>query len=170
MPLSNIVAIVLRLFSVSWLVQGVAGFASTAAAAASFPSPYSNLWNYAGPVFFVLIAASTWFLAPGLARFVTPRPEAAIEVGGLTRYDLYCFAFVFLGIYFVLSSVANAINWAHFYLFLSRTVPQADPQRQTSFYELAQPLITCVAGGLCIVFASRLARRLAIAEGKYEAA
>ena len=170
MPLSNIVAIVLRLFSISWLVQGIAGIGSTAAASAAFASPSSNPWNYVGPVFFVLIAVATWLLAPGLARLVTPRPEAGIEVGGLTRYDLYCFAFVFLGIYFVLSSVASAINWAHFYLFLSRTVPQADPQRQTSFYELTQPLITCVAGGFCIAYASRLATRLTIAERKDEAA
>ncbi len=168
MPLNDIVAIVLRLFSVSWLVQGLTGLAAMAAAFASIPSPYSSPWNYAGPVFLVTVAVATWFLAPGLARLVTPRPEASIELRGLTRYDLYCFAFVFLGSYFVLSSAANAINSTHFYLFLSRTVPQADPQRQTSFYELTQPLITCVAGGLCIAFASRLSKRLLIAERKYE--
>lgn len=141
-----------------------------AAALASFPSPYANPWNYAGPVFFVAVAVATWFLAPALARLVTPRPESSIGVGGLTRYDLYCFAFVFLGLYFVLSSAANTINWAHFYLFLAQTAPHADPQLKTSFYQLTQPLITCAAGGLCIGFASRLAKRLIDAQRKEEVA
>ena len=141
-----------------------------AAALSPFPSPYSNPWNYAGPVFFVAVAVATWLLAPTIARLVTPRPDSTISVGGLTRYDLYCFAFVFLGLYFILSSAANAINWLHFYMFLARTASQTDPQRQTSFYQLTQPLITCIAGGICIALASRLAKKLTDAQRKYEAA
>jgi len=170
MPLTSIVAVVLRLFSVSWLVQGVTGLAVMAAALAPLPSPYSNPWNYAGPVFFVAVAVATWLLAPALARLVTPRPDSTIHIGGLTRYDLYCFAFVFLGLYFILSSIANSINWLHYYMILAKNTPQADSQRQTSFYQLTQALITLVAGGICLSLASRLAKKLTDAQRKYEAA
>ena len=170
MNLSSVVAIVLRLFSVSWLVQGVAGLIAMAAALAPRSSPYSNPWNYAGQVFFVAVAVATWMLAPALARFVTPRPDSTIDVGGLTRYDLYCFAFVFLGLYFILSSVANSINWLHYYVVLATNTSGADPQQQTSFYQLTQPLITLVAGGICMLLASRLSKKLTEAQRKYEAA
>jgi hypothetical protein len=167
MPLNSVVAIVLRLFSVSWLVQGVSGLILMAAALAPLPSPYSNPWNYVGHVFFVAVAVATWLLAPAIARFVTPRPDSTVNVGGLTRYDLYSFAFVFLGLYFVLSSVGNAINWLHAYTFLAMNAPQAP---RNSFYGLTQALITCVAGGICIVFASPLAKKLTDAQRKYEVA
>jgi len=170
MTLSSVVAIVLRLFNVSWLVQGVTGLTAMAAALAPLPSPYSNPWNYAGQVFFVAVAVATWLLAPALARLVTPRPDSSIDVGGLTRYDLYCFAFVFLGLYFILSSVANSINWLHYYLVLPKNSSEADFQRQTSFYQLTQPLITLVAGGICMSLSSRLSKKLTDAQRKYEAA
>jgi hypothetical protein len=116
-------------------------------------------------VLFVAVAVGTWLLAPALARLVTPRPDSTVSVGGLTRYDLYCFAFVFLGLYFFLSSVGNTINWLHAYAFLASNAPQVP---RNSFYELTRALITCVAGGVCIVFASRLAKKLTDSQRKYE--
>lgn len=170
MPLTSIVTIVLRLCSLSWLLQGITGIAGIAAAMAPFESPYPNYWNYAAPAFFVVAAVVAWPFAPAVSRLVTPRPDSTVSIGGLTRYDLYCFAFVFLGLYFILSSVANAINWVHYYMFLAKITPESDPQRQTSFYQLTQPLITLIAGGVCIALASRLAKRLTDAQRKYEAA
>ncbi|MGI9089033.1 MAG: hypothetical protein ACR2HH_15035 [Chthoniobacterales bacterium] len=169
MPLNNIVTIVLRLSSLSWLVQGITGLAAMAAARAA-SSPSLSYWSYAGPGCFLLAAVVAWLVAPALSRLATPSSEFTLNVGALTRYDLSSFAFVFLGLYFILSSVGNAINWLHYFIFFAATAPAADSQQRVSFYRLTQPLITLIAGGVCVAFASRLARKLTNVQRKYEAA
>lgn len=110
-------------------------------------------------------------LATFIARHVTPDPDSIINVGALTRYDLYCFAFVFLGLYFVLSSLAQALNAVHFHFAVSTTIPPPPQlEKEASLYRLAAPLITLVAGVLCIVFSSRLSRKLTGAQHQSEAA
>jgi hypothetical protein len=88
----------------------------------------------------------------------------------LTRYDLYCFAFVFLGLYFVLSSTGQAINWTYYFAVTARDTPQNDPERLSSFYRLTQNLIPVVAGSVCIATASRFAKKLTVAQRNYEEA
>jgi len=169
MPLTSIVSIVLRLFSLSWLVQGAFNTAGAAAMTIPYGSPSGSYWAYGAPAIYLVAAVITWLLAPTIARLVAPQPDVAVGIGGLTRYDLYCFAFVFLGLYFVLSSLGNAINWLHYYLFLAKAIPTGNPQRETSFYQLTQPLITLFAGSVCVALSSRLARKLTDAQRKDDA-
>lgn len=93
-----------------------------------------------------------------------------MNVSALTRYDLYCFAFVFLGLYFALSSLGQALSAAHTH-FLVSTMNPPPPflERDASLYRLAAPFITLVAGILCIVFSSRLSRKLTSAQNQNEA-
>src|SRR5438093_1621357 len=112
MPLSSIVVIVIRLFAVNWLVTG----ASLLASAATNPLPHERqsfavLIPYALPVLFFVFAAGSWILAPFIGRLVSRGVDANVSVGSLSRSDLYSFAFVFLGLFFILSSVADVINW-----------------------------------------------------------
>lgn len=160
MPLNSIVAVVMRLFALSWLVQGITGTASVFASEALYPSSHMNYWNYAVSGWLLIIATAAWFLAQPVAWLVTPPSDANLDLGGLSRQDLYCFAFVFLGLYFVLSSLANTINWTHHYTAIAKVTSEADRQRQSSFYELTQPLITLIAGAVCLLFAPRIVQRL----------
>ena len=170
MPLSSILIIVLRLFSLVWLVQGVAMFATATAAVVQYPSGHRYYWGYAAPVLELVIAAVTFILSARIARLVTPPPDPSVSLGGLSQFDLYCFAFTFLGLYFVLSSIANALNWLHYFLVLAGSTPERDPQRQTSFYQLTAPLITLIAGGASLLFAPRCARKLTQIQRRNEVA
>jgi hypothetical protein len=163
MQLTNIVVIVLRITALSWLVHGLTGLAAVAIA-------HPDLWNYAVPAIFFVFAAIVWFLAAPIARLVTPRSESVVSIGTLSRYDLYCFAFVWLGLNFVLSSLADAVNWLHYYFTIARLTYENDPQRQQGFYQLSKPLITVIAGGLSLLFAARCAKKLTDVERKHEGA
>jgi hypothetical protein len=162
MLLRHIVIIILRLFSLSWLVQGgLVGLASTVQYSHAIPDFNQALLAYAIPLVYAVAAAGRWMLAAWIARHVTPEPDSAVNAGALTLYDLYCFAFVFLGLYFVLSSFAQVLNAVHTYQLVSTMNPPPPfLEKNASFYQLTEPVITLVAGSLCIIFASRIARKL----------
>jgi hypothetical protein len=166
MPLSSIVTVVLRLFSFFWLIEGVAMFASAAATVA--PPAYTNYWAYLPALVMVCAAAVIFIFSTPLARLATPPPNPSISLGSLSPFDLYCFAFTFLGLYFVLSSLANTLNWAHYFVILARRTPEQDPPRETSFDQLTAPRITLVAGGASLLFAPRCARKLMQLQAKHE--
>ena len=135
-------------------------FASVAAMMMPLLSPHPNFWNYAAPVLLLILAAVIFLLSQPIARFVTPPSNEKLSLGGLSLYDLYCFAFTFLGLFFVLSSIANTLNWLHYFLLVSRIYNGNDPQQFTSFYKFTGPLITLISGGLVLIFAPRGARKL----------
>ncbi len=158
MPLISIVTILLRLFSLSWFVQGAVMFATVAAARVTFRS--QNIMVFASPSFLVLLAILVFLFSQAIARLVTPAANDMVALGGIAPFALYCFALTFLGLYFILSSVGSALTHLHYYMLVARITHDNDPNRETSFYELAQPLITLAAGAACTLFAPRIARTL----------
>jgi hypothetical protein len=168
MPLTSIVIILLRLFSLWWLVQAITS--AVGVTAVMHPFERANYWNYGPSGVFLMAAVFTWLNTSLISRIVTPRPDTTVSIGGLTRYDLYCFAFVFLGLYFVLSSIGQAINWTYYFAVTAKDTPQNDPERLGSFYQLTQSLIPVVAGSVCIATASRFAKKLTVAQRNYEEA
>jgi hypothetical protein len=162
MPLSSIVVVVLRLIALHWIIGGViegvvvarnesTSWRSSSIFSALFPSLAMFAW---GAV--LLMWART------IGRAVTPRPDPQVHLGSLTLYDLYCFAFTFLGLSFVLTSISPVINWLHYALIQTRD----EAIRERNFYELTQPLITMLAGGACVLFSARFARKLVTAQRK----
>ena|SRR6185312_187680 len=85
--------------------------------------------------------------------------DAPISVSGLSLRDLYSFGFVFLGLYFILSSIGNFLYWLH-YSFVIAAVRDFDPERKKSLYEISKPLVTVTAGFICIVFGKYWAEKL----------
>ena len=133
MPLSSIVVIVIRLFALNWFLASVPLLLS----AATNPLPHERhllavLMPYAPAVLLLIFAAGLWILAPAIARFVSRGVDASVSIGSLSRSDLYSFAFVFLGLFFILSSFADVINWIHYFAAVSREDPTHDPRVQTS--------------------------------------
>ncbi|HTJ00036.1 MAG TPA: hypothetical protein VL527_14235 [Dongiaceae bacterium] len=164
---STIVLIVLRLFSISWLVQGL----SMLAGAAFGFSPLRG--RDVGPEVFLaflpalvmlLCATVMWFAASAIARMVAGKADAPVAVAGLTLTDLYAFAFVFLGLYFVLHSLADVLNWLHYAFLVAVAHDDFDPERKRSLYGLSRPLITMVAGLVCLFSGRKWARKLSALE------
>jgi hypothetical protein len=160
MRISSIVTVVVRLFAIQTFVHGLSfGLSITGSLVAVGDSP-RGYFNYIVPIVLWGFAAFEWFLAPAISRLVTRGFDSVVTVTAFTREDLYSFAFVFLGLYFILSSIAPALDWLHYFLTISGRGAGQEPHVRKSFYDLASPLITLIAGFTTLLPANRWARRL----------
>jgi hypothetical protein len=165
MPLNSIIVIVARLFALNWLLHAFALIASALATPSLQDRSVSTTVLGSAPgILLLILAVFLWTLAPAVARFVSRGFDTTVSVGSLARSDLYSFAFVFLGLFFMLSSCADVIDWIH-YFTVSRYAPTRDPRIQ-SFYELTRPCLTFVAGLVCLLGAPRWTRKLVARDQK----
>ena len=160
MPLSSIVVIVLRLFALNWLATAIPLFLSAATSGSPRDQQLlSRLLPYAPAVLVLILAVAVWLLARPVARLVSRGVDGSVSVGGLSRADLYSFAFVFLGLLFVLSSFADVINWVHYFATVSREGPRSDPRVQ-NLYQLTRPFVTLALGLVSLLGARRWTKKL----------
>jgi hypothetical protein len=162
MPLTSIVIICLRIYALNWFVYGViemAGLISSGRGSRGISADYSILWTSLLPVVGGLLI---WMWSRTIARWVTPRPDSTVQLGGLTAQDLYSFAFVFLGLYFVLNSIPSVINFAYF----AAVQAHDTGERPRYFYDLSYHVLTLIAGAVCLILAPRFAKKLANAHNK----
>jgi hypothetical protein len=168
MALSGIVVIVLRLFALNWLATALPLLLSTAISPAlRGPDLGAGLLPYTPGLLLLILAVALWFVARPIARIVTHTVDASVSMSGLSRSDLYSFAFVFLGLFFILSSFADVVNWIH-YFTVSRDVPTRDPRVQ-NFYDLTRPCITVALGAISLVGAPRWTKKLLARDQKTQA-
>lgn len=158
MPLSCIVVVVLRLFAIQTLLKGIDLALRTTASLPRGPSLTDAHSIYVAAAALVVFAVLEWLLAPAIGRLTTRGYDAYLSLSGLTRIDLYSFGFVFLGLYFVLSSIGSSMTWVHYFLVVSAT--GGDSASDRSFYDLAAPLIELIGGFFALIFARTWARRL----------
>jgi hypothetical protein len=160
MPLSSIVVIVLRLFALYGLFWALPLFGNAAITPLGRERSLSIvLAPYASAVLLVIFATGLWILARAIARLVSRGVDTSVSIGSLTRADLYSFAFVFLGLYCILSSFADVINWIHYCVTVSRNDPAHNP-RVENFYQLMRPSLTCVAGFVSLLGAPHWTNKL----------
>jgi hypothetical protein len=169
MPLSSIVVIVARLFGLNWLLQAFVLIASALTTPSLQERSVSTILIGSTPgVFLLILGVFLWILAPAMARFVSRGVDTTVSVGGLSRRDLYSFSFVFLGLFFILSSFADVINWIH-YFTVSRDAPTRDPRIQ-SFYDLIRPCLTLAGGLVCLLGAPHWTKKLTYRDEKSQKA
>ena len=170
MPLSSIVVIVLRLFALYWLFDALPRFASAAMTPLGRERSLSSvLAPYAPAVLLVIFATGLWILARAIGRLVSRGVDASVSIGGLTRADLYSFAFVFLGLYFILSSFADVINWIHYFVTVSHNDPAHNPHVE-NLYQLTRPCLTFVAGLVALIGAPHWTKKLVSHDHKTQVA
>ena len=165
MPLSDIVVIVMRLFALNWFVSALPLLLS----AATTPLPHERstfalLMPYAPGVLLLIFAVGLWILSSAIARLASRGVETRVTIGGLSRSDLYSFAFVFLGLFFILSSLADVINWIH-YFTVSHEDPRHDPRIQ-NFYQLTRSCFTLALGLISLLGAPRWTKKLVARDQK----
>jgi hypothetical protein len=167
MPLTSIVVVVLRLFALDWLVQGFTGIVWTGHGQSSWYAPPSYA-VYLPSLVMVAGALLLFMWSKTIARAVTPKPDPQVQLAGITVFDLYCFAFTFLGLYFVIPSISGVMTWLH-YLFIRTRGAMEGSNPAQDFYGLADNVVRLLAGGACLLFAARFARKLAAVQGKEKA-
>lgn len=173
MPLRNIVVIVLRLFAILDIFSGFVGMAFISPSL-KLTAPGALLQLSSVGVYFIFGIILFW-LAPGIARLVTPKPDVEINTAGLTLKNLYCFAFVFLGLYFALTAISGTLYWLYRYAdlilqptYLQQFTTSIDPRLTTIKENLVRPGITFLAGLICLIFAAPFSRALARLQQKYD--
>lgn len=165
MPLSSLVVVVLRLFAVYWLIQSVTqsimiGLTTSIVGFGKGP----GMISYTIPIILILVGLPIFAFSVPLSRRITPDGDPMINFGALTLHDLYCFAFVLLGGYFFLSSISSTFTTLHAYVTMTRSMTAGNPMQKTLFYQMAVPLTSLILGGLTMLYAPRLARKLALAQ------
>ena len=160
MPLSSIVVIVIRLFALNWLLTAAPLFLTATA------TPLPRDWDvsavlvlYLPALLLLIFAAVLWIVSHRVARFVSRGVDTTVSTGSLSRSDLYSFAFVFLGLFFILSSVADVINWLHYFTTASPEYPTHAPSVQ-NLYQLTRPCLTLAFGLVSLLGAQRWTRKL----------
>lgn len=160
MLISTIVLLIVRLFSLQWLIQGFGMLAVAFLEVSYARGSNGGVLDFVPSLLAILLAVLAWFAAPLLSRLIPGRHDASIPISGLSLRDLYAFAFVFLGLYFALSSLGNVLNWLHYY-FTVAVAHDFDPERRNALYALSRPLITLIAGLICLFSGRRWAAKLA---------
>ena len=161
MSASTIVLILMRLFALEWLVQVAIMLLNTASVSAQSHDLRILLFSYAPALVLLALCAWMWMAAPWFARKILGKYDAPVHVSGISLEDIYSFAFVFLGLYFILTSLAASLNWIHYYLTLGDASSTAFSEKtQQSFYKAAQQFVTLLAGLATMLPARQWARKL----------
>jgi hypothetical protein len=158
MPLRTIVLILLRYFSVMWFFGGVIFLVAKLVGG---EPPFTSTTIIILGVSVLIASYVLWILSPRLSQLIVGKYDAPVNVGSLSREDLYAFTFVFLGLYFVLSSVAQVANWLYYFIKTEAAPTIAITQTPPSLYDFTQPLLTLIAGLICLFPGRRWARKLA---------
>jgi hypothetical protein len=172
MPLKTLVVIALRLYTIYWLVQGIAqcvvlipvfmGFASHGISPPDYVYFVSLLW-----IFFV--AGVLWFSAFRLSSQVTKGHDTELVFTSLTKGDLYRFAFVFLGVFFALSSIFSVLQTGYQFFAFDFPQPANNPEKGRYLWPFLGHAFTMIAGFACVFGARKWTNKLIRLENKHEA-
>jgi hypothetical protein len=157
MLLSAIALLVVRLYCLLWLLQGIA---MLVAEIDDNMSGSFILLRFLPSVVTFVFSVVTWLIAPWLARFISRPRDTVVAVPGLSREDLFAGIFVLLGLYFVLGSLGDCLNGFHYFLWANGGNLPLGSAQPASYYVLSRSVITLIAGLACIVYNRRFAGKL----------
>jgi hypothetical protein len=171
MPFNKIIHLVLRLFAIQWLVQGISSFILVLA---SFRGSWAtgDLWAFTpflSPSILIGLGILTWEFSVQLSKWLTRHDETPISISGLSREDIYCFAFVFVGLNFAMTHLGTTINWLH-YFFLTTFSGMRGPERDDSLYTLVGNAVPLAAGIIALSSPRKWARKIIQRDEKVEQA
>jgi hypothetical protein len=109
---------------------------------------------------FAILAAILWFSAERLASIIIPRSELVIDKFDLSLENAFTLTFVFLGLYFVFSSLASFLQQLYYLVAVVAQLPQDAPERTKAVFNIYRPGITLIAGGASLLGAPWWARKL----------
>ncbi|HEY3761610.1 MAG TPA: hypothetical protein VGN23_07675 [Verrucomicrobiae bacterium] len=160
MLISTLVLIIVRLFSLSWLMEGLVMMASVPMLHQMDNSRdgFFMFLRFLPSVATLLAAFIGWMIAPKLSRLITGKYDTTVAISGLTLSDLYSFAFVFVGLYFILSSLGNVLYF--FYSAFARAAFNNDflSRQIDNPYQIIRALITAVGGLLCVSYGKKMGK------------
>ena len=173
MPLKTLVVIALRLFAIYWFVESISEFLGFIPLFWAFQKQMDNSVvfdnNMAAlviPGIMLFIAIAIWISASRLSVKVTQDCDTQLAVTNLTREDFYAFAFVFLGLFFVLSSIPSALANGYKFCVFDYPLEDGNPQKGKYLWPFLSHVAVLIVGFACIFGASQWTKKLLRLENK----
>lgn len=155
MPLQSIIVVFLRITAIQVSVGSLLGAIPFTMQSFAWISASIAVVNVG---FGLLI----WFFAEPVARLVIRGHDTDISLGGLTRGDLFSFAFVYLGISFTIGSIGSVATWltSHFASTVATSTSHQTLDTQP-IGEFVRHSIQLLLGLTALLNADRFAKKLA---------
>ena len=154
MPLRSIIVIFIRIAALQYVASALLSLI-----------PYIALKNLDPTILLLLglplLAALCWALAERIAQWVTCGHETSIPLGGLTRMDLFAFAFVYLGLSFLIGGIGSVgMNLCTAFVNAMSVSSAQQALLNQSVQQITKPLIQVILGIICLFNANRFAKKL----------
>lgn len=160
MTASSIAQILLRLFSLNWLLLGIVHSCQLAIMIPNIGGGEGYAIALVQLILYIVAAAIAWLAAPKISKLVSKNNDRELNLKGITSYQLYSTAFISLGLYFTLSSFSSVFSWIHFFAINRSESYGFHHGEAPSYYELTESLLTVIAGITVIFTAHVWARKL----------
>jgi len=155
MPLQSIIVVFLRISAIQFIVTALTGLIQFVSMNTLSTTSVLLILNYP------ILAIIMWIFALPISRFVTRENDVSVSLGGLTRTDLYAFAFVYLGLSFFVTGIGSAVT--NLYILLNRAIyhPGVQDSLNTQcLQQLEKQSIQVIFGFICLFNANRFAKKL----------
>jgi hypothetical protein len=159
----SLVLIALRLYAIYWLFQSLSGLVTVVPMLLMMePQVQGRIsWTLAiVPVVMLIFSAALWFSATPLSAAVARGHDAELSIAPLTREDLYCFAFVFIGLYFALASISGVVDAGYKFLTQDALLSESDPRHGRELIPFLGHALTLIIGFGCVLGAAKWSRIL----------
>jgi hypothetical protein len=160
MPLQSIIVVVVRILSFQWFVRVIM----------QLPILFTTLrlvaksgthtdWSTPITIIMVLMVSSAcWIFSPWIAQLLVKGHDASINLSNITLSNLYCFAFVWIGLSFSLAGLRGICANAYEVLDgLNHTASSIVP-----LSKLARSIASLLIGVLPIIFSVNWSKKLAV--------
>ena len=175
MPLKTLIVIALRLYAIYWLVDSLSQiliYFPTFFAFMSQGSPGVGMQGIYAliliPLGMLAFAAILWFLSSRLSSPVTKGHDTQFTFTLLTREDIYRFAFVFLGVFFALSSIFSMVQTGYQIFAYDYPQPDSNPEKGRYLSPFLGHAFTMIVGFVCVFGAGNWTKKLIRLENKNE--
>lgn len=164
MKLKNIVIVILRLFTLSCLLQAIMKaiptliritVAQKEATLIEIITPWSMI------IIYIILALIFWFLVSPIASLVTRKlPDDKLDIGSFSMIDCYCLIFIGIGLFYILGNMAQSLNWIHYIFKLSVSTSSTYWRTEVGWYSVSKSLIPFIIGILLIIKAKSWSQKL----------
>ena len=159
----SLVLIALRLYAIYWLFQSLSELATIVPMFLMMDAEVQAKMSWSMtviPAVMLIFSLVLWFCAAGISGAVVRGYDAELSTVTLSREDLYCFAFVFLGLYFVLSSISGIVDAGYKFLTQDVLLSDSDPRRGREILPFFARTLTLIIGFACVLGAGKWTRKL----------
>lgn len=174
MPLRTLIVIALRLYAIYWFLDAVPQISIyfpafvTLSPCLGVRADHIQWLLVLMPIGMFLFSICLWVWASWLADQVTKGCETQLTVASLTRDDFYRIAFVFLGLYFVLSSISQTVQSATMFFLLDFPLPANSERKWHYLWPFLGHVLALALGLACVWGASHWSKKLIRLENKGE--